>query len=89
MLFVDTSREFASGHLPASRWLSRSWLELRIGALAPDPQTPIVVTDVDEAQRAFAVAALGERGYGDVAMLAGGLRAWRRPACRSRPACPA
>ena len=47
VLFVDTSREFASGHLPGSRWLSRSWLELRIGALAADPQTPIVVTDVD------------------------------------------
>jgi rhodanese-related sulfurtransferase len=77
VLFVDTSREFASGHLPGSRWLSRSWLELRIGALAPDPQTPIVVTDVDGLSAPFALAALGERGYGDVAMLAGGLRAWR------------
>jgi rhodanese-related sulfurtransferase len=77
VLFVDTSREFAAGHVPGSRWLSRSWLEPRIGALAADQQAPIVLTDADGRSAPFAAAALGERGYGNVAMLAGGLKAWR------------
>lgn len=78
VLHVETSREFAAGHVPGSRWLSRSWLELEIEQLAPDRATPLVVTDADGRAAPLAVASLAELGYRDVAFLAGGLAAWRQ-----------
>src|SRR4051812_6160489 len=47
VLHVGTSRDFAAGHVPGSRWVPRGWLEPRIEALAPDWTEPIVVTDPD------------------------------------------
>lgn len=74
VLFVGTSREFAHGHVPGARWLSRSWLELRIGEFQP----PFVVTDTDGRSAALAARTLKEEmDYSDVAYLDGGMRAWR------------
>ncbi len=77
MIFVDTSKEFANGHVPGARWLSRSWLELESAALAADPLRPIVVTDGDGRSAPLAAATLRELGYADVASLLGGMTAWR------------
>ena len=76
VLDVGTSREFEAGHLPGARWLSRGWLELRIGALAQDRRRPLVVTCPDGEQSTRAAATLGELGYSDVSVLEGGVRAW-------------
>ena len=35
VLFVDTSAEFAQGHVPGSRWAPRGWLEFWASDLAP------------------------------------------------------
>jgi rhodanese-related sulfurtransferase len=78
VMFVDTSREFAAAHLPGSRWLSRSWLELRVDSLAPDRERRIVVTDSNEQSAPLAAAALSELGYTNVSYLVGGLAAWRQ-----------
>src|SRR5262245_37301233 len=80
VLSVETSDRFAAGHVAGARWLSRSWLELRIGELAPDTARAIVVTDEDGQDAALAAATLGDLGYRDVATLAGGMDAWRRNA---------
>jgi len=77
VLFVDPSDRFAAGHVPGTRWLSRSWLELRIGELVPDPKTPVVITDDDGQDAPLAAATLLELGYADVRALAGGTLAWR------------
>ena len=77
VLFVETSRAFAAGHVPGARWLPRGWLELRIGELVPDRATPVVATDEDGRQAPLAAATLAELGYADVAHLAGGMVAWR------------
>jgi rhodanese-related sulfurtransferase len=77
VLHVGTSRDFAAGHVPGSRWLPRGWLEPRIEALAPDWTEPIVVTDPDGIDATFAAATLMDLGYHDVAALAGGTRDWR------------
>jgi rhodanese-related sulfurtransferase len=79
VLFVGTSREFANGHVPGAHWLSRSWLELRIGSLQPDLNAPILTTDVDGRSAALAARTLRWLGYADVAYLDGGMRAWTGP----------
>jgi len=79
VVFVGTSREFANGHIPGAHWLSRSWLELRIGTLQPDFTKPVVTTDVDGQSAALAAQALARMGYTDVAYLDGGMRAWTGP----------
>jgi rhodanese-related sulfurtransferase len=77
VMSVDTSRQFASGHVPGARWLSRSWLELKIDALEPDRQRPLVVSDGDGRAALLAAATLLDLGYADVTALDGGTRAWR------------
>ena len=80
VLCVDPSDRFAAGHVPGARWLSRSWLELRIGEIAPDTKAPIVVTDEDGHDAMLAAATLMEIGYTDVTALAAGTAAWRAEA---------
>jgi rhodanese-related sulfurtransferase len=82
VLYVDPSDRFAAGHVPGARWLSRSWLELRIGELVPDTKTPVVITDEDGQDAVLAAATLLELGYADVSALGGGTAAWRQ---ESRP----
>ena len=78
VLHVDPSDRFAAGHVPGARWLSRSWLELRIAEVAADTTAPIVVTDDEGHDAALAAATLLDLGYADVAVLAGGTTAWQR-----------
>jgi rhodanese-related sulfurtransferase len=78
VLCVEPSDRFAAGHVPGARWLSRSWLELRLPEIAPDPAAPVVVTDEDGHDAVLAAATLLDLRYRDVAALAGGLEAWRK-----------
>jgi rhodanese-related sulfurtransferase len=78
VLYVEPSDRFAAGHVPGARWLSRSWLELRIAELAPEEGAPIVVTDEDGHDAVLAAATLMDLGYRDVAALAGGTETWRK-----------
>jgi rhodanese-related sulfurtransferase len=77
---VEPSDRFAAGHVPGARWLSRSWLELRVAEIAPDTKTPIVVTDDDGHDAKLAAATLLEMGHADVVALTGGMAAWRKEA---------
>ena len=76
ILFVDTSADFASGHVPNSHWSPRGWLELQIGSLVPFHETPIVVTCRDGRNSALAAATLKGMGYANVRALEGGMAAW-------------
>lgn len=77
VLDVRGSGDYAMGHLPGARWLSRGYLELRVGELVPDPATPIVVGDGDGIRGPLAAATLQDLGYRDVTLLAGGFPAWQ------------
>ena len=78
IIFVDTSREFAIGHVPGSHWVPRGWLEFRIEDVAPTKDTPIMVTDINGLNASLAGASLVEMGYGNVSVLDGGMVAWRQ-----------
>ncbi|MCI0795063.1 MAG: sulfurtransferase, partial [Chloroflexi bacterium] len=77
-IFVDTSQDFARGHVPGARWAPRGWLEIQIGDLASEKAAAIAVTANDEANATLAGATLTGMGYGDVAVLKGGMASWRQ-----------
>lgn len=78
VLFVDTSQEFARGHVPGAHWLIKSWLEFQVGGVAPNKESAIAVTCTDGQASALAGAALKDLGYCDVQVLEGGMDAWRQ-----------
>ena len=77
-LFVDTSQDFARGHVPGARWAPRGWLEFHIEALAPDKKASIAVTGNDGANATLAGATLLDLGHENVSVLEGGMAAWNR-----------
>ena len=80
IVFVDTSQDFARGHVPGARWVPRGWLEFQIGSVAPSHDTPIAVTCNDGRQATLAGATLADLGYRAVTVLEGGMAAWQQAA---------
>jgi rhodanese-related sulfurtransferase len=76
ILDVGTSLDFEAMHLPSARWMSRGWLELKFPEHCVDRAQAIVLTCPDSQQSVLAAATLGEMGYANVAVLAGGMHAW-------------
>jgi len=69
--------EYNHAQIPGATSLPRSQIEFRIGELVPDRRVPIVVYDEGGRRAAMAAITLSELGYVDVAILKGGLSAWR------------
>ena len=78
VIFVDTSRDFAGGHVPGARWVPRGWLELTIAEVAPAKDPPLVVTCSDGLNSVLAGATLKALGHRRVAVLIDGMRGWTR-----------
>ena len=78
VLFVDTSQDFIRGHVPGARWVARGWLEFQVSDAAPSKEDTVAVTCNDGQSSVLAGATLKELGYRDVAVLEGGMAAWRQ-----------
>ena len=78
VLFVDTSQDFIHGHLSGARWAPRGWLEFQAGDLAPSKEDTVAITCNYGQASLLAGATLKELGYRDVAVLEGGMDAWRQ-----------
>ena len=78
IIFVDTSQDFIRGHVPGARWVPRGWLEFQISDIAPSKEDTVAVTCNDDQSSILAGATLKELGYRDVAVLQGGMDAWRQ-----------
>ena len=78
VLFVDTSQDFSQGHTPGAKWISRSWLELEIGAAAPSKSASIAVTCGNGRGSTLAASTLQGLGYTNVSALDGGMAAWKQ-----------
>jgi rhodanese-related sulfurtransferase len=77
VIFVDTSQDFARGHVPGARWVPRGWLEFWINDIVPSKSTAVTVTCNDGHGSALAGATLRDLGYQFVSVLAGGMAAWQ------------
>ena len=78
VVFVDTSRDFSSGHVPGAHWTPRGWLEVRIGDVVTAKDASIVVTCTDGLNAVLAGGVLRDLGYQRVAVLDGGMTSWQR-----------
>jgi rhodanese-related sulfurtransferase len=75
---IDTREEseFARGHLPRARHLSKGIIERDIEAAIPNPATPIVLYCGGGFRSALAADNLQKMGYTDVVSMDGGWREW-------------
>jgi rhodanese-related sulfurtransferase len=78
VIFVDTSQDFARGHVPGARWVPRGWLEFWIGDIVPSKDTPVAVTCHDGRNSVLAGVTLKELGYPHISVLEGGMVAWQK-----------
>jgi rhodanese-related sulfurtransferase len=77
LLDVREEGVFSKAHLLTAASLPLSRLEMRLDALVPRRFTRIVLCDDDEALAQRAAAAMRRFGYRHIAVLAGGVDAWR------------
>ena len=77
VLDVREEGAFAAGHLLLARSLPLSRLELGLAALVPRLATPIALIDEGDGLSERAARRLAEFGYSNVALLDGGMAAWR------------
>jgi len=75
-LDVGSSLEYEAGHLPGAKWMSRGWLELKLPGHVSDRAQAILISCPHGAHSIFAARALAKRGYNNVYILDGGVRAW-------------
>jgi len=75
---IDTREEseFARGHLPNARHLSKGIIERDIETAIPDPSTPIVLYCGGGFRSALAADNLQKMGYTNVVSMDGGWRDW-------------
>ena len=78
IIFVETSQDFSTGHVPGARWVPRGSLELQIADVAPSKDAAIAVTCNNGQNAVLAGATLKELGYQNVSVLEGGMAAWRK-----------
>jgi rhodanese-related sulfurtransferase len=76
ILHVGSSADFATAHLPGSKWISRGWLELKLPSLFNDRTRPILLSCADGRSSTLAAPALAKMEYKDVFVLDGGVQGW-------------
>jgi glyoxylase-like metal-dependent hydrolase (beta-lactamase superfamily II)/rhodanese-related sulfurtransferase len=77
VLDIRESEAFLAGHIPGAKHLPRGQMELRVNVELPDPTVRIVTSCEFGKISTLAAATLRELGYGRVAALDGGIKAWR------------
>ncbi|OGL14310.1 MAG: molybdopterin biosynthesis protein MoeB [Candidatus Rokubacteria bacterium RIFCSPLOWO2_12_FULL_71_19] len=80
--------EYRDGHIEGSANISRGFLEFRIGTVAPEPSTPIVLYCQTGLRSVLAARQLKELGYERVVNLQGGFQKWAQsglPVVKDQP----
>ena len=74
---VREASEWEQGHLPNAVHISKSYVEQQIENVVPDRDTPVVFYCAGGVRLLFAVQALEQLGYMNVALMLGGFQAWK------------
>jgi rhodanese-related sulfurtransferase len=74
---VREDHEWAAGHLPGAKHLSKGIIERDIEATVPDPSTELVLYCGGGYRSALAADALRQMGYTNVISMDGGFRGWK------------
>ena len=80
--------EYRDGHIEDAANISRGFLEFRIGTVAPEPTTPLVLYCQTGLRSMLAAKALKELGYENVINLQGGFQKWAQsglPVAKDKP----
>ena len=80
--------EYRDGHIEDSANISRGFLEFRIGTVAPEPTTPLVLYCQTGLRSMLAARQLKELGYENVINLQGGFQKWAQsglPVAKDKP----
>ncbi|RKP49532.1 rhodanese-like domain-containing protein [Trinickia fusca] len=70
--------EYASGHLPAARQVEFAELQAKIGQIAKNKATPVLLVCQTGLQSNKASRIVAQAGYTEVHVLQGGLNAWQQ-----------
>lgn len=73
---VSISSDFERGHIKDSHWISRGWLEFKIGDVASQKDFLCVICS-NGVDSILAAVTLEEMGYENVSALEGGFKAWK------------
>jgi molybdopterin/thiamine biosynthesis adenylyltransferase/rhodanese-related sulfurtransferase len=88
LIDVRDPDEHRDGFIEPATNISRGFLEFRIGTVAADPDTPIVVYCQTGLRSMLAAKALADLGYRNVVNLSGGFQKWAQsglPVVKDRP----
>jgi len=80
--------EYRDGHIEDAANISRGFLEFRIGTVAPEPSTPLVLYCQTGLRSMLAGKALKDLGYQNVINLQGGFQKWAQsglPVAKDKP----
>jgi molybdopterin/thiamine biosynthesis adenylyltransferase/rhodanese-related sulfurtransferase len=76
LIDVRDPDEYRDGYIEPATNVSRGFLEFRIGSVAGDPQTPLVLYCQSGLRSMLAARALKDLGYANVVSLQGGYQKW-------------
>jgi molybdopterin/thiamine biosynthesis adenylyltransferase/rhodanese-related sulfurtransferase len=74
---VREPEEYQQGALPGAVHVPRAFLESLIENKVPDRSAPVLVYCAGAYRSSFAAKAMGDMGYSDVSVLAGGFNRWK------------
>ena len=76
-VFLDCreANEWNLAHIPGAVFIPRGSLETKVEAIIPR-DSKVIIYCASGNRSAFAAETLGQMGYGDVASMKGGIRAW-------------
>jgi rhodanese-related sulfurtransferase len=76
LIDVREQNEWQQGHIPGAIHLPRSMIEIQIGVLIPNLETPIILYCSGGVRSLLAAENLQRIGYTNVKSLAGGSKTW-------------
>ena len=88
LIDVRDPDEYRDGHIEDAANISRGFLEFRIGTVAPEPTTPLVLYCQTGLRSMLAARQLKELGYENVINLQGGFQKWAQsglPVAKDKP----